>query len=260
MYLAAVFTRVPDADVPEKYVIDLSVGQNDAGMSALVVAFNRASDKYRIRMTVWDQYDADRNYIGESMLESEIVSGRVPDIISTGSFKRSAEWTRSGAFADLNPLLEECGFDRSTVLDSVLKALEEDGKLYAFPIDFSIRTLAGNRSLIGADRWTTDEYIDAAESLPDGVYMSLFLSPEDTLSRLTTCSIGEFAGEKRFDGAEFRRILEYSASLSGNTTYTKTLNADERAELLDDMNKRPTATGSSFSRMSLCKASTECSG
>ncbi len=110
----------------------------------------------------------------------DCISGNAPDIfvISDNSYKLE----KMGAFVDLYDYI-----DKSTLIPSVAQNFETDGHLYSLPNVFRINTSAVKTNNINKkDFWTTEDYINALENLPEGKslgYMSYTYYPDPVITK-----------------------------------------------------------------------------
>ncbi len=236
--------HVPDDEVPEKYVLELAVRYSDQDILQRVVRFNRSSDEYRVKLSIWNQSDDEgQNYtLGEDLLGQRILSGDVPDIIDISDFSKASDWTTAGSFADLNKMIErDESFDQSKVFMNVIQKFESAGKLYTMPVNYYIMSLVAKRSNIPFDSWTPAEFIEYAKGLGDGQYMMNYGGKMSMLSTLLNNSLTRFVnrveGTCDFDNDEFRAMLEFAASQPDDFYFYDTLSGDELADYKNDRNK-----------------------
>ena len=236
--------HVPDDEVPEKYVLELAVRYSDQDILQRVVRFNRSSDEYRVKLSIWNQSDDEgQNYtLGEDLLGQRILSGDVPDIIDISDFSKASDWTTAGSFADLNKMIErDESFDQSKVFMNVIQKFESAGKLYTMPVNYYIMSLVAKRSNIPFDGWTPSEYIEYAKGLGDGQYMMNYGGKMSTLSTLLNNSLTRFVnraeGTCDFDNDDFRAMLEFAASQPDEFSFYGTLSGDELMDYKNDRNR-----------------------
>lgn len=236
--------HVPDDEVPEKYVLELAVRYSDQNILQRVVRFNRSSDEYRVKLSIWNQSDDEgQNYtLGEDLLGQRILSGDVPDIIAISDFSKASDWTTAGSFADLNKMIErDESFDQSKVFMNVIQKFESAGKLYTMPVNYYIMSLVAKRSNIPFDSWTPAEFIEYAKGLGDGQYMMNYGGKMSMLSTLLNNSLTRFVnraeGTCDFDNDEFRAMLEFAASQPDDFYFYDTLSGDDLADYQNDRNK-----------------------
>ena len=91
-----------------------------------------------------DDYEA-----GLKKLNTEIMSGSVPDILDTSGlpFQRFGQ---RGYLEDLWPFIEnDPDLGREGVMEHVLEAASQEGKLYHLFDSFAIKTVAGAKNAVG---------------------------------------------------------------------------------------------------------------
>lgn len=236
--------RVPDEEVQEKYVLELALKYANQTVTQRVVRFNRSSDEYRVKISLWNQRDEEsQNYnLGEDLLGQRILSGDVPDIIAISDFSKGSEWATAGSFADMNEMMKKDeSFDQSKVFMNVIQKFESAGKLYTMPVNCYIMTLLAKRSNIPFDGWTPSEYIEYAKGLGDGQYMMNYGGKMQTLSTLLNNSLTRFVnraeGTCDFDNDDFRAMLEFSASQPDDFNFYDSLSGDDLMDYQSDRNK-----------------------
>ena len=236
--------RVPDEEVQEKYVLELALKYTNQTVTQRVVRFNRSSDEYRVKISLWNQRDEEsQNYtLGEDLLGQRILSGDVPDIIAISDFSKGSEWATAGSFADMNEMMKKDeSFDQSKVFMNVIQKFESAGKLYTMPVNCYIMTLLAKRSNVPFDGWTPSEYIEYAKGLGDGQYMMNYGGKMQTLSTLLNNSLTRFVnraeGTCDFDNDDFRAMLEFSASQPDDFNFYDSLSGDDLMDYQSDRNK-----------------------
>ena len=236
--------RVPDEEVQEKYVLELALKYANQTVTQRVVRFNRSSDEYRVKISLWNQRDEEsQNYnLGEDLLGQRILSGDVPDIIAISDFSKGSEWATAGSFADMNEMMKKDeSFDQSKVFMNVIQKFESAGKLYTMPVNCYIMTLLAKRSNIPFDGWMPSEYIEYAKGLGDGQYMMNYGGKMQTLSTLLNNSLTRFVnraeGTCDFDNDDFRAMLEFSASQPDDFNFYDSLSGDDLMDYQSDRNK-----------------------
>ncbi len=102
---------------------------------------------------------------------TSIAAGTPPDVILLDSV-HIPTFIESGALIDLAPYAERVGFDRSLYYPVVLATAERDGKLYAFPKDFTPLVYFYNRRLFDVTGtpypepdWTWDDFLRTCQQL-----------------------------------------------------------------------------------------------
>lgn len=234
--------RVPDEEVPERYVIDYAVNYGSYDVADQVVRFNRSSDTYRVRLTEYSSFNTDGNYgLAEEALLNDYTAGNGPDIVMLSEFANRNELLENELFLDLYSLMEEDDeFDPSVLFDCVLEPMERGGELHELVTVLSLRTLAGKRANIPCEGWSASGFLDFAKSVPEDKYILDYTDQRAMFNTLMTLSLGSFAdrenGTVNFDVPEFRELLEYAKNTE-EFSYYSTLSGDELAEYERDRSR-----------------------
>jgi hypothetical protein len=211
--------KTPSSQVPQKTVLTLAVNNVDYNLRAEILRFNKRDPNYRIKIVDYSVYNtATDASAGITKLNTEIISGNIPDIILTAALP-ATNYATKGLLEDLYPYLDadaELG-GRDVILPAFRKALETDGKLYQISSGFSILTLSGDSRRIGSDNgWTISEMNKALADNPQA--MGLF-PPGYSLDRNTVLTlllnfnlpeyVNKITGECNFNTPEFAELLEF---------------------------------------------------
>ena len=212
--------QAPYDSVPHKQPITLAVMYLDYNVQDMIIDYNRHSDAYRIEVLDYSEYgvDADGKNIGETKLNTEILSGNVPDLICLNGLNYR-QLANKGILEDLYPYLDQDpGLDRADFFPNVLKALEADGKLCSTVSGFYINSAIGAASVVGDEPgWTYDEFNAALASMPDGcTAFDQYVTRDGILSTCLALDMADYvdwgSGKVSFDNPEFIRLLEFANS------------------------------------------------
>ncbi len=216
----ALFSQIPEGEVVEKAELTLGCYYLDDEVKKQVIAFNKASNTHRITIMDYSQYNTEEDYtIGLNRLNSDIASGKIPDIVLLQGGMPIESYIAKGVFADYYELMEEdADFNREDYLANVFEAYETEGKLYQLVPAFSIRTFVGKEELVGEDySWTMDEALAIEEAQPQGTRLFSNMTQNSFLmAALYTCSdeyVDWETGQCYFDTDKFIRMLEYAKTL-----------------------------------------------
>ena len=212
-----ILKKVPADSIPPKTVLTLACFSVDMNLRSSIVNFNRTNQKYRIQVNDYSLYRTDDDYYaGLTKLSTEIISGSIPDILLTSSLPFS-QYVAKGYIEDLYPYLDaDPEFNRSTLVESALKASEIDGKLYQIFPNFAIYSMWGNPSVLGYETgWNMDEFLEVIQANPEATSpMGSLLSKDNFLMLMVLLGGEQFinwsAGTTNFDSDEFVRILEFT--------------------------------------------------
>ena len=212
----AIYEKAPDLDLSSVSVLQVCYCRtgNDELLPMLTVRYNKAHPDKRVVLT---------QYEDEEKLGQEIRTGTyTPDVIIASMANATyRSLIKDDYFIDFMPFVEaDDTISRENLFGCIFNSYTKDGRLSGIPRGFSIRTVLGNKSIVG-DRngWTVHDFITFIKELPDGVtfrrditkqnYWDLFGGQTELLSAFIdwdqkTCS---------FDSADFIDLLAYIASL-----------------------------------------------
>lgn len=212
----AVLTAADASALADKTVLSYAGMYVDQKVRADIIEFNRKNDKYRIEIRDYSEYNTADNYgAGLTRLNTEIIAGNIPDILSVDSLPVS-RYAARGYLEDLWPLIDaDPEISRSGLMERVFRAAETNGKLYQVFGSFSIRTAVGSfKRLGGRMGWTLDELRAALAEMPEGCAVFGETDTRDAmLSNFLTMNLNGYVdwekGESHFDSANFRTALEF---------------------------------------------------
>jgi len=212
--------QVPYDSVPHKQPISLAVMSLDYNVQDLIIDFNRHNDQYRIEVTDYSEYgmDANGNSIGATKLNTEILSGNVPDILCLSGLNYR-QLANKGILEDLYPYIDaDTELQRSDFFPNVLQAMEVDGKLCSTVSSFFISSALGAAAVVGDEPgWTYDEFNAALASMPDGcTAFDQYVTRDSILSTCLALDMTDYVdwgtGTVRFDSPDFIRLLNFANS------------------------------------------------
>lgn len=204
-----------------------------------VMRFNKYNPDYYITFKVYrdENYNTDDIQevyrLAQQSFNNDLVSGKGADIFFAGRGELDFEnLGAKGALVDLYEFIDaDDDINRDDFVQSILRTMEYDGKLYAVSPDFSLITIVGKKSLLGQyDKWDFDALYDLVEKYPDSV---LFMngSQEGNFEKFISYSLDMFYdsgnSECSFDSEQFVKLLELAKN--GKTEYDTSA---DRGELL----------------------------
>lgn len=199
----------------EKKIITLATLNMDSEMRTLISDFNKNSSEYRIKVTDYSEYNTGDDYTaGITKLNTEIIAGRVPDIIAVGYFMPIDQYAAKGILEDLTPYIER-DLGKDTLVEDFFKTLRDDnGKLYEAYSAFTMQTLVGLRSVVGDEAdWSFKKLQEAFATLPEGAsIVGDYYSRTSALYMFLYSNMDKFVnwetGECSFDSQDFIDLLE----------------------------------------------------
>lgn len=213
----ATLVKTPISETTVKKTITLATTNLDYEIREEILKFNRSNSEYRIEVKDYSIYETAEDYnAGVTKLNTEIVSGNVPDIIAINSLPYK-QYAAKGLLEDLYPYIDsDSELSREDFISSVMGAIESDGKLFYMGSSFYLQSMIGNSDYVGTEPgWTMEELRSIIEQNPqadcplgmgmsrESVFYSLFMMSMDSYVDWQT-------GECRFDTEEFKSFLEFA--------------------------------------------------
>jgi ABC-type glycerol-3-phosphate transport system substrate-binding protein len=225
-------TKKPSSEVKEKTILTLGTMYMGSNVRSEIIKFNKTNEKYRIHV---NEYGNDDYEAGLALLNSDIVSGKAPDIIDL-SMGNIEQYIEKGILEDLYPYLDkDTVIKKDDYVENILKAYDRDGKLYAIQPSFGISTIIGKTSDVGEKMgWTLDDLMKLVQSKPAGTEIFDYASKESVLSNLCTYGMDEFVdwktGKCSFDSEAFIKILEFANTFKSDSEIVSDENAPSTPE------------------------------
>ena len=187
---------------------------------ARAMEFNRTNTEYRIEIQDYSEFNtADDVSAGLSKLNTEILAGKMPDLLDVTDALPLRQYAKKGYLEDLWPYIEsDPDLGREAVMERALQSAEVDGKLYQVFPSFWLQTLAGAPSAVGDKTgWSlADMKAAMAQQPPDCGLLDQNETRASVLENLFADNLDQFvdwdSGTAHFDSPEFREILEFCAS------------------------------------------------
>lgn len=222
-----VLSKVAPEDVKDKQVLTLGgLYISNSDLISDIVRFNKSNDEYRVTLKDYSKYNTEAAPEGGiTQLNNDVTAGNMPDILIVDNYNMPmSSYIQKGVFEDLYTWLDNDGeMSREDFLSNVLEAFSVDGKLYQFPIGFSIGTAVGKTSVVG-DRtsWNYSELKAVTDRYPDSSVFDLVSRSE----LLTACAmyfgdsyIDPYEGTCDFNSEEFIELLKWTAEFPAEIDY-----------------------------------------
>lgn len=131
----------------------------------IIDAFNEQSDSYQV---VMEDYGYGHRYDEEFDPLKIIAAEEFPDLIFSRQTPLIDIFREKDCLEDLTPYIESSkNISVSDIVDPVLNAYSEQGKIYALPRTFGIAAIMGKSSQMGEPGWTLDEFLSWIETHSD---------------------------------------------------------------------------------------------
>ncbi len=220
--------KTEGAKVAQKEIITFAtLYDGNQSLEQAVVAFNKASDKYKITFKTYIDNNAEwteTTYTDAiALLNADLTGNNAPDLIDLSDVDLN-NLANKGVLEDLTPYLESSTvLQRSDFVENVLKAYTINEKLVTIPRVFQMSTLMGKKSVVGEQQgWTIDDVIALAKAHPDAKLMQ-YVTKDAALQICLMYSSNSFinyeTGECSFNSPEFIKVLEFANSFDAEYDY-----------------------------------------
>lgn len=209
--------RTLRSEVPQKHILTLATIWTDYNLKKQILKFNKTNPDYRIEVSDYSEFNNDGDYnAGTTKLNTEIVSGKIPDMISLNNLPYR-QYAAKGLLEDLYPFLEaDTGLGgRAALVPGILNAMETDGKLYQVATGFSAISIVGKPSVVGTEMgWTMSELRKIVEDHPEAdVPFGMYMNRATLMQMFTMLSIDKYIdwqkGTCTFNSEDFKQLLSF---------------------------------------------------
>lgn len=215
--VVARFIKVDPKDVKDKKQITLAMLGINWMVRQKVVTFNKTSEEYRITIIDYSSLDGmGGNYNeGINRLNTDIVSGKVPDVLLLENSMPVDSYISKGLFEDLKPYIEK---DEELNIEdfapNVIEAFSVDGRLYSLVPSYYINTIVAKASDVGNESgWTVQEAMDVLSSKPEGTQFLSNVTRDEMLNNCMSMAGSQFVDWKKgtcnFNSDGFLQMLEF---------------------------------------------------
>lgn len=212
-----IFSHVKPEEVAERQVLVLGGGSIDGALRSQVVAFNRASDTYRIVLKEYEYDEYSHSYL---QLNNDVIAGNMPDILVTAGLRDEIDnYIEKGLVADLYPLIEQDEeLSKEEFMENVFEAYSVDGRLMFVVPGFRVSTMVAKTSLVGdGSGWSLEKAGQIWEGLGDGAQFVSEMTRDTFMQEAMYFCGKDFidveTGKCAFDSEEFIALMEFAATL-----------------------------------------------
>ncbi len=222
-----VLTKTDRSQITPKTTLSLACLYMDYDVRAQVLKFNKTNNEYRIQVKDYSEYNTDEDYsAGLMKLNTEILSGQVPDIILVDTSLPIKQYVAKGLIEDLYPYIEadtELG-GREALMQQFFDAIAVGDTLPYISSAFSINTTMGATRVVGEELgWTIDEMNAVLAQMPEGCRLFSYATQADMLSYIMSVNIDNYVdwstGECNFDNEGFVKLLELCKTFPATIDY-----------------------------------------
>jgi ABC-type glycerol-3-phosphate transport system substrate-binding protein len=223
-----ILSKVPYESRPQRTIITLATVWLDWNLRSAIVNFNRTNDTYRINVIDYSEFNTDDDWsAGLTRLTTEIISGRVPDILDVSNLPFK-QYVARGLFENLYPFIDsDPRLSRGDLMESIFRATEINGGLYQIFPTFSISTMMGNPSVVGSGTgWNMSEFVNVLRAHPRAdVPIGMWLTKSAFLNQAVSLGMDEYvdwsAGMCYFDSVGFVQLLEFANTFPDEISFDR---------------------------------------
>ena len=202
-------------DVVQKEEIVLAGLWMDYEIKNQAIKFNKSNDKYRIVMKDYSEFNKNDDYtLGLTKLNTEIISGQIPDILLTSELPIEM-YAAKGVLADMWEFIDnDKSLSRSDLMEHVFDVMSREGKLYQIASSYSIFTAVANKDVWGNETASVRNLIEISKDLPEGrTVFGRYMGGNDLLRYVIYMNMDKLVdwetGKCSFDTPEFVEMLEF---------------------------------------------------
>lgn len=220
------FNKVDPSTIKDKKVLTLACYWADDDIRRRVVEYNKTNEEYRIRIEDYYQYNTTDDYTrGMAKMNTDIVSGKMPDIIGLSTDMPINSYISKGLFADLLPFLEnDPELKIEDYSEHIIDLYSRNGKWYQLVPGYYLETLFGKASDVGTKPgWTLEELEQLRSQKGEDVAVISELTQSGLLYYCMMFAGNQFVdwekGECYFNSQEFIDLLEFIKTFPKEINY-----------------------------------------
>ncbi|MCL2045142.1 MAG: hypothetical protein FWG88_01990 [Oscillospiraceae bacterium] len=222
----AILSKVPADSIPPKTILTLACYGLDWNIRRVILNYNKTNLEYGIHVNDYSTYAlANDYYAGLTRLNTEIISGDIPDMILTSNLP-IARYGARGLLEDLYPYIDaDPDYNRTKLVEGVLRAAELDGKLYQIFPSYYIFSVWGNPNVLGYDsHWSMEEFNQVIMDNPQATSpMGFYLDRNRFIYLAVYMGMDRYIdwanGTANFETDEFIGLLEYALTIPDEIEY-----------------------------------------
>ncbi len=195
-----------------------------------ITQFNKAHTDIRVTMLDYSKYNTKEDALaGAKQLTLDIVTGIVsPDMLVGGTTTGPLlDMQNHGIALDLTPYLKDAGLDDDLFGCVKTSFTDGEGKLWGICPTFQLNFFASSQKTLGSlaekGRWTTAEFLDFVEALPEDCALERYTTRDGygIIHPDFNAFIDREAGTCTFDSPLFYRCLQWLKSLPTWAEWTR---------------------------------------
>ncbi len=207
--------KVPPEEVVDKTIITMGMVYMDYDLRSKVIAFNKESDEYRIRLIEYYEYNNESDWeAGMKVFNNDIITSNAPDIVVLETGMPIDSFMDKGVLMNLNSFMEEDEeISKEDFAPNVLALGSKGDNTYILTASYMVSTMAMKKSFVpNGQSITLDELKKLEKDM--GVQAFQMLTRDDIIHYAMEMNSSEFldveTGKCNFNSPEFYALLEYA--------------------------------------------------
>ena len=202
--------KVKASTIKEKTILKLSCANTSHQVKQKITSFNKENKDYRIELTDYSHYENPA-----IQLSLDINSGKIPDILCIESLPVS-QYIQKGLLTDLYPFMEkDSEVRKEDFIESILKSVEVDEKLYFMGSSFTMRSLIGSKKNLGdIETLTFADMTKLYNHMPKKGKFMINMTKEKFMETMLHERLEDYINwttkEISFNSPEFLHLLEFA--------------------------------------------------
>ena len=208
--------KVPPEEVVDNTIITMGMVYTDYEIRSKVIAFNKASEQYRIRMIEYYEYNNESDWnAGQKMFNNDIITSNAPDIVVINSGMPVDSFIDKGVFLNLNPYIDaDPDVNKEDMAPNILALGSEGDNTYILTGAYNISTMAIKKSLVPNGETLTLAELQQIEQEYGNVPAFRDATRDDILRYAMEMNYSDFldlkTGKCEFNSPAFYELLEYA--------------------------------------------------
>ena len=223
----ALFNKIPPSEVKEREVLTLATLSTSTEIKKAVSEFNSNNQNYRINivdyMELYGGNTTDSYNIALSKLNTDIISGNMPDILQVDSTMPINTYINKGLLCDISEYIEkDPDIDISDFNEHILSLYRYNGGLYQICPSYNIYSLMVWENYLeeGQRSWSLSEALKIQQDNNIKTFFPPYMNRENAVSTYLSVAGKEFfdynKGKAFFDTDEFKEFLRFAKSISAS--------------------------------------------
>lgn len=208
--------KVPPEEVVDKTIITMGMVYTDYDIRSKVIDFNKSSDKYRIRLIEYYQYNTEADWdAGMKIFNNDIITSNAPDIIVIDSGMPIDSFMEKGVLLNLNSYIEnDPEISKEDMAPNVLALGSKGEDTYILTGSYMVSTMTMKESLVPNGKTITLDELKQVEAQNGNIKAFTEVTREDIIRYAMEMNYAEFldlgTGKCAFNTPAFYELLEYA--------------------------------------------------